>query len=188
MNSIKAVVIDDESSNIDLIVRLITELSKSFEVVGKATSVHSGYNVITRTKPDVVFLDIKMPDGNGFSLLEMFNDISFQVIFISGFDSYALKAFEFNAIDYILKPIDPDKFEKALLKVKSRIEGNINRSQELKSILGSYDLSELIIAKIRVHSGNKVLLIAISDIVYIKSDEGYTVFQLISNERFTSSK
>jgi two-component system, LytTR family, response regulator len=187
-NSIRAIVIDDELYNRGLIVKLITELNSKYNIIGEADGVRSGYELILKMKPDIVFLDIKMPDGNGFELLSLFTEIDFEVVFISGFDEYALKAFEYNALDYVLKPIDSEKFSKTLKKVELRIENKFGKIEDLKTVVKSYDLNELIIAKIAVHSGSNVQLLSIEEIMFIKADDGCTSFKLISNDKYTSSK
>jgi two-component system LytT family response regulator len=188
MTKIKAIVVDDEDSNRSLIVDLIREQNQNFEIDGEANSVKTAYEAITRLQPEVVFLDIKMPDGNGFELLSMFEEINFEVVFISGFDSYALKAFEFNALDYILKPIEPEKFGVNLKKVQARIERRSFAPEDLKAIVESYDSKELIISRIPIHVGKKVVLLDINDILYIQADNGCTQFKNSKFEKYTSSK
>ncbi len=129
-----------------------------------------------------------MPDGTGFSLLNMFDNINFEVVFISGFDSYALQAFEFNALDYILKPIDPNKLSKTLKKIQTQMEKTGLRIEELKIALQSYDIRNLKIAKIPVHRGKNVVLVDIADLLYVKADEGCTIFKSMSNDKIKSSK
>lgn len=188
MKKIKAVVVDDEDSNRSLIIKLISELNPSFEIIAEANSVKRAYDVIKESSPDVIFLDIRMPDGSGFTLLDQFAEINFEVVFVSGFDSYALKAFEFSALDYVLKPIDAQKFSKTLEKVQKSIEKRDTRSPEYWSILQSYDPQQLVITKIPIHNGNKVLLLAIDELTFVKADDGYTQFNTISNQKHYSSK
>lgn len=188
MKKIKAVIVDDEVSNLNFITDLISELNPCFDIIGQAHNVKSGFDLITEMKPEVVFLDIKMPDGSGFTLLEMFSEITFEVVFISGFDEYALKAFEFNAMDYVLKPIDAEKFSKTLKKVHSNIESKGIQPEELKLMLRSYDLNQLIITKIPVHAGKNVFLLTVEEIVYVKSEAGCTEFKIGSDKKYTSAK
>jgi two-component system LytT family response regulator len=121
MNKIKAVIIDDEHFNRGLIRMLITKLNASYAVMGEAENIKEGFDLILKEKPNVVFLDIKMQDGSGFDLLGLFNEIEFEIVFVTGFDEYTLKAFEMNAMDYVLKPIDLDKFRETLDRVEARI-------------------------------------------------------------------
>lgn len=188
MNKVKAIIIDDEASNRTLIKKLVTELNANFEVLGEAENVKQAYELIKKLKPDVIFLDIKMPDGNGFSLLTKFDQIDFEVVFISGFDNYAMKAFEFNALDFILKPIDSHKLIKTLSKVQIAVEGKSAHSDRIKEIVNSYDLSQMIMTKIPVHAGNQVMLLELNELVSVRAEGGCTYFKTIKNEKYQSSK
>jgi two-component system, LytTR family, response regulator len=121
MNRINAVVIDDEFFNRGLITLLINRLNPDFNIVGEAEGIREGLRLIEKTRPDVVFLDIKMPDGSGFDLLDQVPGFTFEVVFITGFDDYTIEAFEKKALDYVLKPIDLDKFKITLDKVHEKI-------------------------------------------------------------------
>lgn len=187
LNKIRTVVIDDEVSNRSLITKLVSKLNKRYDVIGEAADVNEAYTLINNLKPDLVLLDIKMPSGSGFDLLLKFENITFEVVFISGFDTYALKAFEFNALDYILKPIDPIKFSKTLDKILLRL-GQASSNSHLTSALKSYDAEKRTIAKILLHNGNMVVLVNISDVIHIQSEDRCVYFKLKSNERYSSSK
>ncbi|MBS1635398.1 MAG: response regulator [Bacteroidetes bacterium] len=188
MMKISSVVIDDEQSNRALIIKLVAQLDSCFEIIGEAADLDEAYEVITEKKPHVVFLDIKMPSGNGFDLLERFENIDFEVVFISGFDSYALKAFEFNALDYVVKPINSEKFSKTLERIKTRLHERAPKQQDLKSIIKSYDLQQLVISKISIHNGNNVFFLNIEEIVWIKSESKCTTFKTSSDDKYFSSK
>lgn len=186
-NKIRTVVIDDEASNRSLITKLVSKLNKRYEIVGEAADVQEAYNLINKLQPELVLLDIKMPSGSGFDLLQKFDKINFEVVFISGFDTYALKAFEFNALDYVLKPINPIKFSRTLDKILVRLDSSIPDSN-LTNVLRSYDTEKLTMAKVPVHNGNQVVLIDLSEIVYVMSEDKCVYFKLRSSERFSSSK
>src|SRR5688572_23235914 len=187
MEKIKAVVIDDELSNRQLIVQLISDMDERISVIGEANSVDTGYKLISATKPDVVFLDIKMGDGTGFTLLSLFEEINFEVVFITGFDNYAINAFEFSALDYVLKPVDPHKFLKTLAKVvKAVFEKDLTR-RNLKKALEFYNPESLLISRIPIHFGTKVHIVAIDDLLHVRSEDNCTVFKT-SEEKFISSK
>lgn len=115
-----------------------------------------------------------MASGSGFDLLEMFKEINFEVVFISGFDNYALKAFEFNALDYVLKPINPYKFARTLEKVNSRIVNKFNKPEVLRNVVKSFDVKKSIISRISIHVGNTVIFLDIEDIQVIMSEDGCT--------------
>jgi two-component system, LytTR family, response regulator len=188
MNKIKAIVVDDELASRNLISELIPKLNPFYEVLAQTEDILNAYELINHLKPDVLFLDIRMPGGGGFELLAMFQEINFEVVFISGFDSYALKAFEFNALDYVLKPVDSGKFEKTLKKIEQSIERKTFRSEDMKNLLQSYDLDNLVIAKIPIHTANKVFLVPVLDILYLTWLDGFSQIKTISNEKYNSSK
>src|SRR5512145_2399460 len=103
---IKVIIIDDEKLVVDSIELLLNEYCKDVTIIGKCTSYEEGIKLINQQKPDVLLLDIEMPFGTGFDLLEKFTVIDFEVIFITAYSQYALKAIKYSALDYILKPID----------------------------------------------------------------------------------
>src|SRR5690554_1212997 len=102
----KAIVIDDEKNARELLSGMLKLYCPDMTVVGEADGVNSGIEAIKNLKPDVVFLDIQMPDGTGFDLLKAFDSINFKYIFVTAYQEYAIRAFKFSAIDYLLKPVE----------------------------------------------------------------------------------
>ncbi|HYG49663.1 MAG TPA: LytTR family DNA-binding domain-containing protein [Flavobacteriales bacterium] len=179
------VIIDDELSNRTLLANMLKKHCPEVKLAGDADSAETGYKLIKAVKPDLVFLDIKMPVKTGFDMLKLFDKIDFSVIFVSGFDEYAIKAFEFNAIDYILKPIDHTKLVHAVEKAR------IRRQQDLSNVIyfvRSIEEKTNYIKKLTFHDKDKVQVVDIENIVYIKSDEGYSEIVDISNQRYISAK
>ena len=122
---IKAVIVEDSR----LARNELKELLKShsdIELSGEAENVDKGFELIQNSQPDILFLDINMPEKNGFELLEMLDEVPI-TIFTTAFDEYAIKSFEYNALDYLLKPINQKRFDQAIEKAKKKIEGIINR-------------------------------------------------------------
>jgi two-component system LytT family response regulator len=111
------VIIDDEPDAVDFIASIISEYCPGLEVCGKAYNVKEGVNLINEVKPELVFLDVEMPNGTGFDLLTHFPEKNFDVVFITAFNHYAIKAIKFSAIDYILKPININEFIESVNKV-----------------------------------------------------------------------
>lgn len=185
---INSIIIDDEAFNRELIRDFIQRLNPAFHIIGEADNIDSGYEVIRRLKPDLVFLDIKMPGGSGFDLLARFESNEFEVIFVTGFDEYAIKAFEFNAMDYVLKPIDQSKFRHTLQQVKQRFDNKLSNLQRLRDILRAYDRKDAVITKIPLHKGHEVILLDVDKLMYVQVDDGYTVFVTKEEERFLSSR
>lgn len=186
MKEIKAIVVDDEILNRDLISKLIINLDSNFKIVGTAENIDSAFELIDKFNPDVVFLDVKMPDGNGFDLLKRFDVFNFEVVFVTGFDEYAVEAFNFNALDYILKPIDTDKLEISLRRVVQRL--NSKTKFDFNDIIDLYNTDYSKINKIPVHHNEKVVLLDLVNILYISTYNGYTKFKMINSEEYLSSK
>lgn len=178
---IRAVSVDDEENGRQILRHYVNQYSETLdlELVGEADSVASGIELINRVKPDLVFLDVQLQDGTGFNLLEKLNRDSFKVVFVTSYDQYALKAIRFKAIDYILKPIDPDLFVEAVEKVKAdlnkfTIEKDV-RIDELVTNINSFE-------KIGLPSIDCIRFVKVSDIVRCEADGNYTKFVLSNNE------
>jgi two-component system LytT family response regulator len=188
MTEIKTLIIDDEFSNRNLVKSLVIKLEPEYRFVGEASSAEQGFHLIKELQPNLVLLDIKMPGENGFDLLKRFDPPPFEVVFITGFDEYAMQAFECHALDYILKPIDQNKFEKAMGKVRQRLGNSLSNLDNLKRILGSYQSDEAMITRIPVHHKSTVVLLDMNELAYIKSDNGCTIFMTLRNEEYISAK
>ena len=107
MSKYTALIVDDESGNRELLRLLLQDHCPEVEVVGEADGVNSGQDQVEELDPDILFLDIKMPDGDGFQLLEKFAKPRFQLIFVTAYDQYAVRSFKYSAVDYLLKPLGP---------------------------------------------------------------------------------
>src|SRR5436190_24273049 len=118
---IKALIIDDEMHCLKTLSILLKEYCPDVQVIKLCDNAEDGIEAIKKLKPDLVFLDIEMPHMNGFEMLEKFSEISFALIFTTGYDQYAIKAFRFSALDYLLKPIDHDELKKAVQKVSQQV-------------------------------------------------------------------
>src|SRR3954467_6737481 len=119
MQPLKIILVDDEKKVRTSLRHLIGIYFPSATVVSEASDVESGYEEIRKHQPDVVLLDIQMPGGSGFDLVKKLSPINFKLIFVSAYDNYAIQAFKFSAIDYLLKPVDPEELVKALQKAST---------------------------------------------------------------------
>ena len=117
---IRTVLIDDETDSIRVLQKLLETYCPQVEVVGTAEGVETGLAVIQATRPDLLFLDIEMTQGNAFDLLNQLRPLTFQVIFVTAFDNYAIRAFKYSAVDYLLKPVDIDELVSAVSRVAER--------------------------------------------------------------------
>jgi len=169
MRKVSAVIIDDEELARDLIASFL-ENHKDIQVVGICANGFEGLKVIQELKPDLVFLDIKMPKITGFELLELLDEPPV-IIFSTAYDEFAIKAFEMNAVDYLLKPYSQERFDEAVSKAKSRVGTGEKQQEEIQKTqkLVQTDQLERVVVKV----GNKIHIIAISKIYHIEAMDDY---------------
>ncbi len=164
MKTLKAVIVEDSRLARNELKELI-KVHKEIEVIGEAGNVDDGFKLINKTNPDLLFLDINMPEKDGFELLEMLDEVPI-TIFTTAFDEYAIKSFEYNAFDYLLKPINQKRFSKSIEKVFEKI----NEPSEV-----SHDTNTLHIDKqIFIKDGEKCWLVKIKDISLFEIVGNYT--------------
>lgn len=186
---IKVVIIDDELSGREILTCLVKEHFPQLNIVGEADSVERGYECIKKHKPDLVFLDINLSDGTGFNLIQKFTTIDFKIIFVTAYNEYAIKAIKYNAIDYILKPIDLDEFvsgvQKAIDSFDEEKEEEASSTQEETQFAASAKKSE---KKIVLKTSESIYLVDIKNILRCSSESSYTTFFLYSGEKIMVSK
>jgi len=182
---IKAVIIDDELRARRVLSSSIMECTSSIDIVAEAADVPSGVLAINKYKPDVVFLDIEMPDYSGFELLSFFREIDFEIVFVTAYNQYAIQAFEVSAIDYLLKPIRIDLLEKAILKLEQKIHNSqINdRLDVLKTNLQHHKIE-----KITIPVSDGLIFVKVSDISYIEADGSYAHLHQENGSKMMISK
>jgi two-component system LytT family response regulator len=183
----KALIIDDiENARLTLADDLRRHCSQ-IEIIGEANSVKTGIVAILTKKPDVVFLDIELGDGLGFDILEVITDIDFQVIFTTGLDSYGIKAIKFSALDYLLKPVEPQELLKAVSKLEQKMKKGESRDS-IKLLLENLKESKPLHKRIALNSAEKVHMVNVSDIVRCESEGSYTIFYLLNKEQIVVTK
>jgi two-component system LytT family response regulator len=181
---IRALIIDDEQESRNTVQNILDNFCKNVQVVGQAEGVKTGLNKINAENPDVVFLDIQMPDGTGFDLLERLDDVQFQVIFVTAYDQYALKAIKFSALDYILKPVDPQQLIDAVEKL-SKPKNDIGLiSKQISTLLRNKNGFE----RITLPTFDGLRFIILKDIIRCEADSNYTNFYLNSGEKILVTK
>ncbi len=181
------IIVDDEKLSREVLCNYLKEYCSDVEVVETVSSVKSAYKSIRKHKPDFIFLDIEMADGKGFQLLEMFDKIDFKVIFVTAYSEYAVRAFRFSAVDYLLKPVKIDELKDAVEKVrlasiKEPLAGNLSSLLvNLKN--GMNSMSTIVINHLK---GFDVL--KIPEIIMCQADGYCTNFYLTANRKIVSSK
>lgn len=179
----KAIIIDDVDAIRQKNRNVILENCPEIVIVAEADSVVSGVEAIRKFQPDLVFLDVEMTDGTGFDLLNELQPIQFKVIFITGFQEFAIQAFRFSAIDFLLKPIDPDDLVEAVAKVSEALN---QESFELKlSTLFSNMQQPEKLQKLVLKTSQKVYPVMVDDIVRCEGHKNSTTFYLINGEQMS---
>lgn len=183
---IKTLIIEDEQKSRDVLLKIIEKNCPELKVIGNASNVTEGVDMIRSLKPDLVFLDITMPDGSGFDLLEQVADQKFDLIFATASNSHAIRAFKYSACDYLLKPIDVEELKNAVLRVVKRKNetpdmGNLNfLIQQLKRSDDNFQ-------KITLPTGNAYEIINLKDIIRCEADGSYTYFYLTDKRKLMVS-
>lgn len=173
MKTIKAIIVDDETNARLVLQNFITEFCPSITLVGEAEDVKSAVKIINNNEVDLVFLDIEMPDENGFVLFDYFNKPNFETIFCTAYSEYALKAFEVSAIDYLLKPIGLNKLKEAVEKLENKRYQNKNFQENITVL--KENLTEKNIKKVGVHIGDGIVFIDLNDVFYFEANGSYTI-------------
>ncbi len=183
---LRTLIIDDEPHVRETLRHLIVKYCPLVTIVGEAGSVAGGTREIREKVPDLVLLDIKMDDGSGFDLLNRFEHIGFKIIFITAWEKYAIQAFGFSAIDYILKPINPDKLAEAVKRADQQVQASFN--MQLGALQENIRTPESEKRKLVLKTSDKIYLLGVQEIVCCESDGNYTVFTTIDGEKITVSK
>lgn len=182
--SYKTLIIDDEVRGCLSLQKMLQHTSTDIEVSGLAHSGTEGLEKIEELKPDLVFLDIQMPDMTGFGMLEKLENINFDIIFTTAYDQYAIKAFRYSAVDYLLKPIDMDELKEALNKFRSRKDGTQPpQHQQLNTLF-----QQVTLKKITLPTQEGLLFVNIDDIIRLQSTSNYTTFYLGNKKSIVVSK
>ncbi len=185
-NILRSVIVDDEQDAVSFIESIAREYCPEIEIVGKAFSAIEGIEVIGREKPDLVFLDVEMPHGSGFDLLAAFPEKDFDVIFITAFNHYAIKAIKFSAVDYILKPINISEFIEAVKRVR---EARANRKQRHFSFDTLFEnLRSGIPSKLAIPTSSGMEYLNTREIIRIEADRSYSWFYMEDGTKFLVSR
>lgn len=147
MDKIKAILVDDEESARDVLSNLLARFCPSIELLSTYSNVQDAIVGINDLQPDVVFLDIEMPNYAGYEIIDFFDKINFEIIFVTAYDKYAVKAFEISAVDYLLKPIDLDRLKSAVEKLSQKVQlKNTNQYALLSETLKTNEVKSLVIS------------------------------------------
>ncbi len=171
MEKLKAIIIEDEAPARDLIKEYLKDYPE-VELVAECENGFSGVKAINLHRPHLIFLDIQMPKLTGFEMLELLDDIP-EVIFTTAYDQYALKAFEMNAVDYLMKPFSRERFAKAIEKAVERIKTGNLKNKPVENLIKKVKEESKEINKIFVKTGSHIDVIPIEEILHIEAEDDY---------------
>ncbi|TAE22700.1 MAG: response regulator [Cytophagales bacterium] len=190
---LKTILIDDESLAISRLKRLLGKYADTFVVIGEANNGAEGLAMVESGRPDVIFLDIEMPLLNGFEMLSRLTYMPL-VVFATAYDQYAIRAFEEHSIDYLLKPIESDRLERTIGKIRSIVELG-TRSESINNFPNTDNLLKLLermqpkkeIHAVSVKTGEKIKLIPLPEIAFFEAEDKYVFLSTTDGQKFLTS-
>lgn len=184
---IKAVIVEDEINGLNNLKNLLNQHCEGVSVIGEANSVAEGVSLLNDSgvKPDVAFLDISLPDGLVFKLLNQIRPINFEIIFVTAYEEYAIRACDYSSIAYILKPIDPDALKVAVSRIVLKRQNEMDRRLEL--FTNHYNNPNAF-TKMSISAVDGIYFVSIKDIMRFEAEDNYTHIYLSSGDRITASK
>lgn len=183
----RAILVDDEQANLENLQVLLFKNCPEVKVVSLSNTIESAFEQINLHRPDLLFLDIQMGKTTGFDLLNMLGDKSFEVIFVTAYDNYGIQAVKFAALDYLLKPVDPDELKVAVGKAEERIKSKLN-SDQLNFLLNQIKRTEPTVPKIALPQQQEIRYVSVNDIIRCVADNTYTFFFLANGDKILISK
>ena len=184
---IRTVLVDDEIDSIRVLQKLLESFCPQVAIVGTANGVETALQVIRETDPDLVFLDIEMAQGNAFDLLNQLQPLQFQFIFVTAFDDYAIRAFKYSAVDYLLKPVDIDDLRSAISRVQERpLEKDL--TQKMRTLLehmGTFQISQ---QKMAIPTITGLMFVPVQEILRFEAKGNYTNIIMANNDTILATK
>jgi two-component system LytT family response regulator len=181
----KVLIIDDEKPTRDFIRKMLESFDLKLEIYTDGESVQSGIEAIENLKPDIVLLDIQMPDGNGFDVLKAVSNKSFEIIFITAYQEFAVQAIKFSALDYILKPIDAEELKNAVTNALQLLSHKKD-DQQIQALQNN--IQPHLKRKLVLKTQESIFVVEIDDIVHCEADKNYTFFYLNDGKKILVSK
>ena len=185
MKELTAILVDDMPVALEMLATDISNNHPEIKIIGKAKSVVEAAKLLRKQQPDILFLDIMLGDGTGFDILEIFPDLKSKIIFVTASDAFAIKAFKFAAIDYILKPYSDEDLAISIEKAQSQIQPDKEQLHVLQEAVTAPNNKP---SKISLHTSEKIIVVNIEDIIRCKSDNNYTTFYFKDSSKILVSK
>lgn len=186
MKSMKVIIVDDQVSVRNSISAILNKDYPEIEIIATAGTIEDGYSVIKNEEPNLLFLDVELPDGTGFELLQKLLPVDFKVIFITGHQEYALKAIKMSALDFILKPFERDEIHDAVDRAREVI--NKEEEQVKLQALSENLENKKILKRIILATSDNLHLVAIADIIRAEADSNYTKFFIADGQKIMVSR
>jgi len=179
------IIVEDNPDALSLIKASLKENHPELKIIAQAESVVAAAKMLRKQEPDILFLDIMLGDGTGFDILEIFPDLKSKIIFVTANDEFALKAFKFAAIDYVLKPYMDEDLSEAIERAKQQLQPSKERLEILKNTISEPEKKP---DKISLHTLDKILIVSLEEIVRCESDNNYTRFFINNGEMILVTK
>lgn len=182
-----AIIIDDETNSRNALRQKITKHCNNVMIIADCENGEEGIEKIETQKPDIIFLDIEMPRMNGFTMLQQIKNKNFEVIFITAYDHYAIKAIKFSALDYLLKPVEVEDLKAAVEKVtqkRKQMDGN----KRVELLIQNFLEEKTAHQRIAISSMEGLQFVTTNDIIYLEANSNYTSFYLADNRKITATK
>jgi two-component system LytT family response regulator len=183
---INAIIVDDEPYCCEALAILLERYCPQVEIRGSYHSGSDALGAIRDLRPQLLFLDIEMPRMNGFELLEKIKDLTFELIFTTSYDQYAIKAIRFSALDYLLKPIDREELVRSVQKVEQRLQSPL--PQQIDLLFQKLQSPAQLFSKIAIPTMEGLQMVAVDSIVHCTSDSNYTILTLKDQQRVIASR
>jgi two-component system LytT family response regulator len=183
----RAILVDDERANLEILQVLLEKYCPEIKIVATANQVGEAVEVLNLHRPDLLFLDIQMGKHSGFDLLNMLTEKPFEVVFVTAYDQYGIQAVKFAALDYLLKPVNPDELIHAVAKAKERIKHKV-QNEQLNFLLQQIKKPETIAQKIALPQHNEIRYVTLNEILRCEADNTYTNFFLSNGDKILISK
>lgn len=184
---IKTVLIDDEGNALEMMEWLLQTYCPQVEIAAMCTSAQQGIEAINKHKPDVVFLDIEMPVMNGFDMLEQFDDLFFDVVFCTAYDQFALRAFKYSALNYLLKPVDPEELKNTVQRIE-KFKAIPTREQFNLLLQNLKNTEKTTPQRIALTHNDGLIFVPTAEIVFCEAESNYTKVHLADGKKIMVSK
>lgn len=184
---IRCILIDDESDSLEVMEWMLKTYCPQVKIEAVCNSAEKGIAEINRLKPDLIFLDIEMPNMNGFDMLEQFDELFFDIVFVTAYDQFAIKAFRYSALNYLLKPVGEDDLIETIQRIEKRKV--IPSKEQMETLMQNIKQeSKQTVSRIALTTSDGMLFVATQDIIFCTSDNNYTTVVLTGGKKILISK